>query len=227
MPTERGRLLPFVAVGLGLLAILAVILLAWYLNRDTLPARPATFSMPEKASPAHAYDVKEAGANGLVLASRDGSAELRVGVPASVEVIAPAPAATIAVGDWVNVVGIVDEVRNFSIRAIIALPATKAEADGAGRSPNGFTGMEVRTDGVERIIISGGVTKVEGDTITLVGPRGEMKLTITPRSPVLRLAPAQAGDIAAGDRLATAEVLQEGAKPAKVLAGKNAVVATR
>lgn len=214
-------MLPIVASALGLATILFVILLAWYLNRDTLPSPPASFQAPGPTVPSFVYEVKEASGDTLVLSGKAGSPDIRVARPTAVEVMAPAAASEFTVGDWVNVVGIVDEVRNFSIRTIVAIAQHGAPGpDGAGRSAGGFSGREVRADPLERVIQGGQITGIDGEKVTLAGPSGEQVLTLTARAPLYRIVAADPAAITSGDRLVVGQALTDGAKPGAALAGK-------
>lgn len=183
------------------IAVLAVTgTLAWALNRDNLPAPAAAFRAPAPVLPAYVYDVKEAGTGGLVIASADGS-DIRVPRPVAIDSVVQAGA--LKVGDWVNVIGIVDEVRNFSIRAILVLPEHGAAgADGVARTPAGFSGLETRRDPAERIIIGGEVVRLDAGTATLLGPAGEITLTVRQDAQIFRVEKGDPAAIRAGDRLA-------------------------
>lgn len=224
----RGRLLPAVALSLAIVTILAVAFLAWFLNRDTLPSRPAAFQRPSAAAQYSVYIVKQAEAGSLVLSGPVGSAGLRVPRPAVAEVMTPGSLAQVQLGDWVNVVGVLDDVRNFSIRAVIVIAGQAAAGpDGAGRSAAGFSGIEVRADPGERIVSSGRVTALDGQKLSLTGAAGDMTLTLLPRASVFRMAKADSSAIEAGDRLASLVPLREGQQPAAVLAGRIAAAPGR
>ncbi len=197
--------------------VAATIGLAWILNLDDLPPKPATFQSPPHAIPTNVYEIKAADADGLILASADGS-DLLVPRPATTETVVAG--STIKAGDWVNVIGIVDEVRNFSIRAILVLPEHGAAgADGVARTPSGFSGIETRRDPAERIIIGGQVVKVEGGTATLVAATGEVTLTFKPETEILTVAKGDPSTIRAGDRLASTQAAAAGrALPASLVA---------
>ncbi|MEO6397818.1 MAG: hypothetical protein ABIP13_05075 [Tepidiformaceae bacterium] len=197
-------------------AVLALTVgLAWGLNRDTLPPSPATFRAPAPKSSVNRYDVKASDADGLVLASAEGT-DIRLPRPTAVDAVVRGGA--LGVGDWVNVIGIVDEVRNFSIRAILVLPEHgPIGADGVARTPAGFSGLETRRDPAERVIISGQVVRTEGETATLTGPAGEITLNLRPGAQVFRLEKGDPAAIRAGDGLASAEAASDGRRLAHVL----------
>jgi len=181
----------------------ATVGLAWQLNRDTLPAAPSTFRAPPPGIPAFVYEVKGADASGLVLASADGS-DIRVPRPTAIDTVVEG--GSLKVGDWVNVIGIVDEVRNFSIRAILVLPEHGAAGpDGVARTPSGFSGLETRRDPAERIIIGGQVVRLEGGRATLLGPSGEIALTVRKDAQLFRIEKGDPARILAGDRLASTQ----------------------
>ncbi|MEP6870991.1 MAG: hypothetical protein ABI939_03980 [Anaerolineaceae bacterium] len=186
----------------------ATVGLAWQLNRDTLPAPPPTFRAPAHTMPVSVYEVKEADASGLVLASADGT-DIRVSRPSSIEIVIHG--GSLKVGDWVNVIGIVDEVRNFSIRAILVLPEHGAAgADGVARTPSGFSGLETRRDPAERIVIGGKVVRIVDEKASLLGPSGEVTLTLRQDVQLFRVEQGDSASIRAGDRLASTQAAAAG-----------------
>ena len=203
LPPRRPWLLPAAVIAIAVTVFAATVGLAWQLNRDNLPAPPPTFRAPAPGIPVNVYEVKEANANGLVLASADG-ADIRIPRPAAVDAVVQG--GSLRAGDWVNVAGIADEVRNFSIRAILVLPEHgPAGADGVARTPAGFTGLETRRDPAERIIVGGQVVRVDGETATLLGPAGEITLTIKQDAQLFRVEKGDPAAIRAGDRLASTQ----------------------
>lgn len=199
---RRGWLLPAVLTVVAVTVVVAVAGLAWALNRDGLPAAPPAFRAPAPLTPANVYEVKEANESGLVLASADGATDIRVPRPTTIDTVLQG--GSLSAGDWVNVIGIVDEVRNFSIRAILVLPEHGAPgADGVARTPSGFTGLETRRDPIERIVIGGQVVRVDAKSATLNGPAGEITLTITKDAQLFHVREGNPAEIRAGDRLAS------------------------
>ena len=213
---RRSWLLPTLVGGLAIAVVALTIGLAWALNRDDLPSKPAAFRAPADVIPTNVYEVKAADAEGLILASADGS-DIRVPRPATIDTVVPGSA--LKAGDWVNVIGIVDEVRNFSIRAILVLPEHGAAGpDGVARTPAGFSGLETRRDPAERIIMGGQVVKADATTATLAGATGEITMTLTPAAEVLTVAKGDPASVRAGDRLASAQAAIAGsALPAAIV----------
>ena len=207
--SRRAWLLPALVIGTVVTVVAATVGLAWQLNRDTLPAAPPTFRAPPPIIPVTVYEVKEANASELVLASADGT-DIRVSRPSSIDVVVQGGSPK--VGDWVNVIGIVDEVRNFSIRAILVLPEHGAAgADGVARTPSGFSGLETRRDPAERVVIGGKVVRVVDGKATLLGPSGEVALTVREDAQMFRVQKGDPASIRAGDRLASTEAAAAGA----------------
>ncbi|MEP7215654.1 MAG: hypothetical protein ABI782_05325 [Anaerolineaceae bacterium] len=198
---RRAWLLPAAVIAILVMVVAATLGLAWQLNRDTLPAAPPTFRAPAPSIAVSVYEVKEANAGGLVLASADGT-DVRVPRPSSIDAVVQG--GSLKAGDWVNVIGIVDEVRNFSIRAILVLPEHGAAgADGVARTPSGFSGLETRRDPAERIIIGGQVIRFNEGQATLLGPSGEVALTVRQDAQLFRVEKGDPAGIRAGDRLAS------------------------
>lgn len=222
---RRGWLLPAVVTVVAITVVVAIAGLAWALNRDNLPPAPSTFHAPAPVTPVNVYEVKEANESGLLLASADGS-DIRVPRPVAIDTVVPATA--LAPGDWVNVIGIVDDVRNFSIRAILVLSAHGAAgADGVARTPSGFTGLETRRDPIERIVIGGQVVRVDGQSATLNGPTGEIVLTIKPGAQVFHVQEGKPAEIRAGDRLASKQAaVADQAFPVALVSREGSVIRT-
>lgn len=194
--------------GLILVAgILAVVVLAARSGGSDAPPRPAPFAPPAPSRVFSAYDVREVTGDVLTLAvagstaDRPASVTLRSGVV--VEVLAPATARDIQPGDWITIIGVPNEVRNYSITAIVAIPPPHGEPVESFRTTQaGFLGYEPIRD-VEQVPILGGeVTAVDGDTLTLTGPDGPVTLTLTEAAPLVRVSTGDAGAIAEGDRIA-------------------------
>jgi hypothetical protein len=199
--TFPAWLLPALLALLLAAAIAAVILLARRASAPDVPPAPAAFQRPSPTRPVTTLDVQQA-ANGRLTLS-DGSRDVALNSSARIESLQPVTADAIRPGDWLAVVGIPNEVRNFSIRSLILVGnPTPADAEGVVRSPGGFAGYEVSRDQNERPLLGGTVREIRGDEILLDGPAGPLTVSLTPRAPLYRLTESRPDDIREGDRLA-------------------------
>ncbi|GAB4329261.1 MAG: hypothetical protein Kow0010_13500 [Dehalococcoidia bacterium] len=200
-------LMPAVFGVVVLAGVLAVIVLAARSGGSDAPPQPPPFAPPAPSRVVTAYDVREVTGDVLTLAVAGSTADrpspvtLRSDV--AVEVLAPATASDVEPGDWVTIIGIPNEVRNYSITAIVVVPPPHGEPIDAFRTTaSGFLGHEPIRDTAQVPILGGEVTAVDGDTLTLTGPDGTMLITLTEAAPLVRVARAAAGAIGEGDRIA-------------------------
>jgi hypothetical protein len=199
--SSRAWLPLLLLVTLLLVGVGAVILLARRSGRSDLPPEPAPFVAPSPARPVVALDVQQSAGGRLTLS--DGSRDLAPHPDARVESLRAISSAEVRPGEWMTVIGIPNEVRNFSIRSIVVLPSTATpDADGVRRSPAGFAGHEASRDGSERPLLGGQIEQVEGERVTLAGPSGPVTVTLGPLAPLYRLEPADAAAVREGDRIA-------------------------
>lgn len=203
-PNRRstGSWLPLAIAGLLLLAgIGAVLVLAQRSGRSDLPPEPGPLVAPLPAHPVVALDVQQSAGGRLTLS--DGSRDVAPPSGSAVEFLRPIAASGVRPGDWLTVIGIPNEVRNFSIRSIVVLASpAPPDTDGVRRSPGGFAGHEASRDGSERPLLGGIVERVDGEQVTLAGPAGPIAVTLGPRAPLYRLESGDASAIQEGDRIA-------------------------
>ena len=122
-----------------------------------------------------------------------------------VEVLRPARPSDVRAGDWLAVVGIPNEVRNFSVHAFVAIPQPyTVDGEQVARTPAGFAGYETATNARDRVVLGGEVQRVEGDVIVLRGTTGEVRVEVINAAiaPLYRLAAASSADVRDGDRIA-------------------------
>ena len=203
--TGSGRLpvwlVPLTFAVLLAAAITAVIILAGRAAAPDVPSEPGAFESPAPARPVVVLDVQQV-TNGRLTLS-DGSRDLALDPNVRVEALRAETADGIRAGDWLTVVGVSNEVRTFSIRALVLFSAGGAvDAEGIFRSPAGFAGHETALDQIERPLLGGIVERVEADHVVFTGPSGPVTVRLTPGAPLLRLMPAQPSDIREGDRIA-------------------------
>jgi hypothetical protein len=192
---------PLVLIAGIIVAALVVIGLARRAGAPDVPPEPEEFQPPTAVRPTTALDVQQAADGRLTLS--DGSANVTLRPDAKVEVLTPAGATDIRTGDWLAVIGIPNEVRNFSIRSLVLIDsATPPDLEGIVRSQGGFAGHEAARDQAERPLLGGRVTAVDGPRVTLEGPTGAMTVDLTDRAPLFRLTQGSADAIREGDRIA-------------------------
>ena len=192
---------PVLLIGGIILAAIVVIALARRAGAPDVPPQPDAFEPPAPVRPTTAFDVQQAAGGRLTLS--DGSENVALRPDARVEVLTPVGDGDVRVGDWLAVIGIPNEVRNFSIRSLVLIEnAAPPDAEGAVRSAGGFAGHEASRDQAERPLLGGRVSAVEGSRVTLDGLTGPLTVDLTDRAPLFRLAPGHAEQIREGDRMA-------------------------
>ena len=176
---------------------------------DERPPPPA-FTGPA-AAVITVLDVKQRNGDKLTLIKQIGETatqqEFVVTPGLAVERLRPITAADVQPGDWVTVIGIPDDVKNFSIQALIVFPAgATTSADGVARSKGGFLGHETARDPNARPIVGGVVERVTGKDIVLKGPDGSITVQFGPeaKARAYRLEAATPADVKEGDRMAAA-----------------------
>lgn len=194
--------LPPLALIVGIIvAALIVVGLTRRAAAPDVPPQPDAFNPPSPVRPTIALDVQQAIDGRLTLS--DGTANVSLRPDAVVEFLMPAGAGDVQVGDWVAVIGVPNEVRNFSIRTLVLLDRdTAPDEEGIVWSQGGFAGHEAARDQAERPLLGGRVTGVDGSRITLDGPTGAITVDLTNRAPMVRLMRGEASGIHEGDRIA-------------------------
>lgn len=194
-------LAPAVLLALVIVAFTSVLLLARRAAAPDVPPEPPAFRAPSPARPITSLDVQQAAGGRLTLS--DGSRDAQLAQGARVEVLRPAQPTEVHTGDWLAVIGVPNEVRNFSIRSLVLLadPSTP-DAEGVVRSPGGFAGHEASRDQSERPLLGGVVSSFDGRRITVQGPAGPLAVDLSPNAPLRRLVEGRPDQIAEGDRIA-------------------------
>ncbi len=208
----RQWLVPLVLGTLVFAGVIAVIVLAQRAGTSDAPPEPGAFVVPAAIGQTVAFDVQQAQAGKLNLASPAGPQAFRFkanlrdlilpdGTP--VEVLTASKATDIQPGDWVTVIGVFNEVRNFTIRSIVVIrDPGKPLDDGFVRSPAGFLGNEASKDQSERPILGGIVQSVGEKSLSLVSSTGAVTVTLLANPPVYRVVAATTSAIAEGGRAA-------------------------
>ncbi|MBI2765116.1 MAG: hypothetical protein HYX53_04300 [Chloroflexi bacterium] len=203
-------LLPLVGFVAVIATLASVILISQRIGANDQPPAAPPLNFPATGPNVTRYTVKQV-AGATISISEDVATgkpppaprDLLLGPGTAIDVLRPIKAAEIQPGQWVQVIGIPNEVRNFSIHAIVLFPAGAApDAERVARSPNGFAGHEASNDAADRPIIGGTVTSIAGTTLEFAGPGGPVTIQLTDVSPLYRLGTGQVGDILEGDRVA-------------------------
>lgn len=246
-------LMPALFGGFLLAGILAVLVLANRTGGSDAPPQPPAFATPAPSRIITAFDVREVAGDVLTLASAGSTADrpatVTVRSDAAIEILTPARAADIEPGDWLTVIGVPNEVRNYSITAMVVIPPPHGPAiDQFRTTAGGFIGHEAIRDAEQVPILGGEVIAVDlaaatagpgddegtadgeapavvSDTVTLTGPDGPIVVTLTPAAPLLRIRAGTAADIAEGDRIAVPGTSAADATVVLVLPGGAATAA--
>ena len=207
-PRWRAFLLPAALLGILLAGVVAVIVLSQSVSGGNEPPDVPPFVTPAPDT-VTARDVKQRDGSSLTLTYNQGdvTAEETIDVPSSaaITLLIPATASEVQVGDVVTVIGIPNEVNNFAIHSVVILPGESVPGrDGFPAAAGGFLGHEASRNANDRPLLSGLVTAIEGQSITLEGPNGPITvdLSVEAPAPLYRAAAASVDDVREGDRVA-------------------------
>jgi hypothetical protein len=210
----RPRASWVVPLGFGVVVLgtlIAVVVLSQHVGKSVSRPAAAPFVLPADTSGIVRLDVKQAGGGRLTLAAPPvkGQAappdhELTPGASTRIELLTPiGGVGEIKQGEWVSVIGIPNEVRNFSIHSVVVLPAGgQLGADHVMRSAGGFGGNEAAPGGKEQVIVGGPLERIDGLLLTLTYPAGPVQVQITDRSPLFRLEAGTVDQVREGDSVA-------------------------
>lgn len=217
-------LVPAVFGAFAVAGMVAIVVLASRSGGSDAPPEPGAFATPPASRVVTAYDVREVAGDVVTLASAGSTADrpFTASIPAgaAVEVLAPATAGELEPGDWVTIIGIPNEVRNYSITSIVAIPAPQGTAvDGLRATVSGFLGHEANRVAEEVPIVGGEVVRIDAGTISLEGPDGPMTIAVTENAPLARVVAGTAAVIAEGDRIAVTGASIDDAEAVLVLPG--------
>lgn len=206
-PSRFPWLLPVALFAVVLAALVAVIVFARESSKSDAPPQPPAFVAPELTTYT-AYDVEanDGGklkvSSGAAQTASSGDLELPAGT--RVWVMEPATAADLQPPLKVNVIGIPNEVRNYTIRVMVA---AKPEGAVSFDEPfielfDGFYGHETSRDARERVVLSVLLESFDGrDGITQTA-NGPGTLYIDEGAPLRVVSAAEPSGIEPGDRLA-------------------------
>lgn len=222
--TTGGALRPFALPAVCLVAVivvgLGVVLLSQTVGgSDEPPAAPA-FTLPP-ARDTTALDVKQRTGDTVTLIKQVGDSatqqEFVITPSLAVERLVPVKPADVEAGEWLTVIGVQDDVKNFTIHYVIVLPAGGSTlSDGVARSKGGFLGDEIARDQHDRPIVGGVVQQVQGVDVVLAGPLGTITVSLGREAStrLYRVTEATGADVKDGDRLAG---VFEGTKSSSIL----------
>jgi|GEM_PF-1047700 len=206
-PARFSWLLPVALFAVVLAALAGVVVFARQSSESDAPPQPPAFVAPELHTYT-AFDVESNDGGTLKVSSGSGqtasSSELDLPPGTRVWIMEPATAANLAPPMLVNVIGIPNEVRNYTIRMMVA-----AEPEG---TPNfeepfialvdGFYGYEASRDGRERLVLSVLLESFDGRNGVTKTANGPGTLYVDEGAPLRVLRPARPEDIEPGDRVA-------------------------
>ncbi|MEO9256543.1 MAG: hypothetical protein ABI305_13470, partial [Tepidiformaceae bacterium] len=203
--------LGFLVVVLG--TLMAVIVLSQHVGKSVSRPDPPSFVLPAGDTAITRFDVKQAGGGKLTLAvppvkgqAAPPDYQFSPGAATRIEVLRPMAKGTVPQpGDWVSVIGITNEVRNFTIHSVVVVPDGGAAigADHVKLSPGGFAGDEAAPNGTDQVILGGTVERVDGMVLTLTGPAGPIQVQLTEKAPLFRLETGTVDEVRAGDSVAS------------------------
>ncbi len=225
-------IIPLVLAALILVAAVAIVIIAGRRGGIDAPPQPAPFVLDSPLGADYAsFDVRQVNGETITVSSlttaEDVVIEFQLSPNARLELLDNATFEEIEVGHWVTVVGIPNEVFNFSITSVVVMPEFELSTANLARTPGGFFGHEaalgVAKDDVLRPILGGVVLSIGDDRIvTLSGPDGDITVTLLEEvAPLFILREATVADIQSGDRLAV------GASAAADLGNAGSVLVTR
>ncbi len=227
---ERARLWQPWMIPTGLLLLLFIASVVIYFAANSGGAdesRPAlkAFSGLSTDNPTLAFDVSGVSNGKLALSAgakgaNSAAVELQPAAGLRAEFIAPATAADIRAGDDIVVIGVTNEVRSFSIRMILVIPA-ELRAPSGELTQGGFAGSEAEVDQTERVVLRGKVITVSATQLSLTSGGAAVTFDLTPTAPIRKLRSGTAADIRASDRVAlhATDSKPDPTKPILVLAG--------
>lgn len=193
-PAPGGRdLKPWLAPVAVVLALViglgAIVVLSRRAAAPDAPPDPPSFTAPVKANPVEAHNVQSVAGGTIRIASgadASGGAvlkDLEATASTRFDLLAPMVNSEIATGDWVQLIGVPNQVKSFAVRSVIVTPGGgQPGEDGLVRSPGGFVGFEATQDPNERPVLAGRVTGIasrEGTTETARGLRPVVYTVLT------------------------------------------------
>ena len=206
-PARFPWLLPVAIFVVVLAALIAVVVFARESSKSDAPPQPPAFVAPQLVTYT-AFDVEANDGGKLKVSSGAAqtatSSDLELPAGTRVWIMEPAIAADLEPPLKVNVIGIPNEVRNYTIRLMVA-----AEPGGAVTFDqpfielfDGFYGHEASRDARERVVLSVLLESFDGRDGVTQTANGPGTLYIDNGAPLRLVVSAGPGDIEPGDRLA-------------------------
>ena len=206
-PSRLPWLLPAVLFVVTFAALAGIVLMAREAGKSEAPPQPQAF-VPPPALPYAAFDVEASSAGKLRVASGDASdrsaADLELPAGTRVWRLEPVTAAELTPPLIANVVGIPNEVRNYTLRMLIFAPPTGAVSfDTAYLSlADGFFGNETSRDPREEVVSSALLESFDGREGVTRTANGPGTLFVAEGAPAWILRPIEFAEIEPGDRIA-------------------------
>ncbi len=208
----RPSRIPPWAVPVGLFAallvmLLGIVVLARNAGKSDVPPEPPAFQRP--AGPEFgAYDVERNEGGALKITTGAGqqsvSLDLTLGANDRIWLLDPAEIADVKPPMVVNVIGIPNEVRNYTIHLLAFAPVNGGVNFEGPYIPlaDGFAGSETTRDAAERPVVSAVLESFDGRNGVTKTSTGAGTLYLDPGAPVRILRQGKSTDIQPGDRIA-------------------------
>lgn len=192
-------------------AAVAIVIVAGRQGGIDAPPLPGDFVLDSPIGESYrAFGVREVQGSTVTISSLtlsdDELLQVQFSETARLELLDHATLDDIQIGQWVTVIGIPNEVFNFSIVSIIIMTEFTPAPGSLAVTPGGFYGHEagrgLSKDDILRPVLGGVVTAIGEETVTLTGPDGDITLEIFAGAPLFIVTSAAVSDIRSGDRLA-------------------------
>jgi hypothetical protein len=195
---------------LGILAVAAIAVAGVLIVRHQSRGIPTVAALPPLPPLAvvpgtPAVVVAQAAGNEMLLQTAAGARSVTLPTGLHIELLRPAPASAIQIGDWLSIGGAANQINSIALKQVVLIPAAEAisgvDPHQPPRSRDGFTGFEGESDATIGPALYGRVRSISGSSLTLDGPDGALSVHIPPEMQILRLQTGDAAAIRDGDRL--------------------------
>jgi hypothetical protein len=217
-------IIPVVLGALLVAASVAIVIVAGRQGGIDAPPLPAAYEPDSLLGSSYGqFDVRQVDGSATTLSALSAAEEdlftVQFSETARLELLEHVSVDVIELGQWITVIGIPNEVFNFSIMQITIFPDFQTGSDNLATTAGGFYGHEagrplVKGD-VLRPLMGGEVvslTPIEPDEdpltrdvimeVTLTGPDGDIVLELFADAPLMMLREATLADLESGDRIA-------------------------
>lgn len=197
-PGWRQVLAPAAALGLGSAVLVALVVVARNTGGGSPPPEPGAMVMPVGAAYA-AFTVERVEGANLAVSGSDGARLVAIPPATPVWLLEPATLGDALAGLPVAVIGVPNEVRNATLRAVVI--GVGGAAPGFVAGP--FAGHEVWGEANALPLVSGTVSRVEeGGRLVILTAAGEAEVWMGAGAPLLVAREGSFDEVQPGDRVA-------------------------